>query len=260
MTHNFHTHTYRCMHAEAPDEGYVRAALEMGFTKIGFSDHGPWPFRDYVSGMRMSVSQLSDYVSSIRALQEKYRGKIEILVGLEWEYFPQYLPWLKEQIKTFELDYIILGHHFSPTEPGGMYNGFLTTPEQLLPYRDGVLAAMDSGLFAYVAHPDLFMRGYPAFDEYSEAVSCAIIEKALKTHTPLEYNLLGLSHGKHDGKPGYPHPDFWRLARNYGATAIIGIDAHAPSAYRDTPLFEESEQFLQSLGLRVIDDIQTFRH
>ena len=259
MKHNFHTHTFRCMHAEGTDEAFVRAAIDEGFTRIGFSDHSPWPFQNYVSGMRMEASQLEDYVRSIRALQKKYDGKIEILLGLECEYFPQYLPWLKAQIKRFNLDYLILGHHFSPTEPGGVYNGFLTTPEELRPYRDGVLAAMDSGLFAYVAHPDLFMRGYPEFDERCKAVSRAIIEKAKETATPLEFNLLGYSHGKHDKKPGYPHPEFWRLAGKYKATAILGIDAHSPDAYRDKALFEESERFLQSLGLHVIDEIQTIR-
>ena len=260
MKHNFHTHTFRCMHAEGADEAYVRAAAEEGFTQIGFSDHSPWPYRHHVSGMRMPASQLKDYVRSVRTLQEAYRGRIEILLGLECEYFPEYLPWLKEQVQTYKLDYLILGHHFSPAEFGGVYNGWLTTPQELGAYRDGVLAGMESGLFAYLAHPDLFMRGYPAFDEHCEAVSRAIIEKAMETGTPLEFNLLGYSHGKHDKKPGYPHPDFWRLAGEYGAVAILGIDAHTPDAYRDHALFEESERFLQKTGLHVIDEIQTLRH
>ena len=259
MKHNYHTHTFRCMHAAGTDEAYVRAAIDAGFTRIGFSDHSPWPFKGYVSGMRMPASQLSDYVRSIRALQEKYSGEIEILLGLECEYFPQYIPWLETQIKKHRLDYLILGHHFSPTEPGGVYNGFLTTPKSLLPYRDGVVAAMDTGLFSYVAHPDLFMRGYPVFDEHCEAVSRAIIEKAIQTGTPLEYNLLGLSHGKADGKPGYPHPDFWRLAGQYGAKAIIGIDAHAPAAYYESALFAKSEERLRALGLQVVDEIRLLR-
>ncbi|MBQ7597742.1 MAG: histidinol-phosphatase [Clostridia bacterium] len=255
MKHNFHTHTYRCMHADGTDEAYVRAAIESGFTRIGFSDHSPWPYKDFVSGMRMSVSEFPGYVQSVRALQEKYRGKIEILLGLECEYFPQYLPWMREQVQTYGLDYLILGHHFSPTEPGGIYNGNLTTPELLKPYREAVLAGMESGMFAYLAHPDLFMRGYPAFDAHCEKLSREIVEKAMQTGTPLEYNILGMFHGKRDGKPGYPHPAFWRIAGEYGAVAIIGIDAHTPDAFRNTALFNESEAFLRSLGLQIIDDI-----
>ncbi len=259
MKHNFHTHTIRCMHASGEDEDFVRAALEEGFTCIGFSDHTPWPYRRHVSGMRMPASQLADYARSIRSLQNEYRGKIEILLGLECEFFPEYLPWLKEQVQTYNMDYLILGHHFSPAEFGGVYNGGLSTPQELQHYCSDVCAAMESGLFAYIAHPDLFMNGYPVFDEHAEAVSRTILEKALQTNTPLEFNLLGYARGKHNGRPGYPYPDFWRLAAEYGATAILGIDAHTPDAYRDKALIEEGEQFLQSLGLRVIDDIRTFR-
>ena len=74
--------------------------------------------------------------------------------------------------------------------------------------RDEILEAMDTGLFAYIAHPDIFMRGYPVFDEHCKTISRKIIEKAKETNTPLEYNLLGLSHSKNDGKQGYPHPEF----------------------------------------------------
>ncbi len=257
MKHNFHTHTFRCLHADGEDEAYVLAALENGFSKIGFSDHTPWPYKDFVSGMRMEASELPDYVASIRALQEKYRGKIEILLGLECEYFPAYFPWLKQQIETYALDYLILGHHFSPSEISGFYNGNLRTTEQLAYYRDDVIAGMESGLFAYLAHPDLFMNGYQEFDEHSEAVSRAVIEAAVRTNTPLEFNLLGYVRGKHNGRPGYPYPAFWKLAGEAGATAILGIDAHRPDAYRDKALFETSEAYLRSLGLQVTDEINS---
>ena len=47
---NYHTHTTRCLHARNTDEEYVRAALDSGFTTLGFSDHTPWPYHDgYVS-------------------------------------------------------------------------------------------------------------------------------------------------------------------------------------------------------------------
>lgn len=259
MKHNFHTHTFRCMHASGADEDFVCAAIEEGFSCIGFSDHSPWPYQRHVSGMRMPASQLEDYVQSIRSLQNKYRGEIEILLGLECEYFPEYLPWLKEQIQKYRLDYLILGHHFSPSEFGGVYNGGLSTPQELQLYRNAALDAMDSGLFAYFAHPDLFMNGYQVFDEHAEAVSRDIIEKALETNTPLEFNLLGYARGKHNGRPGYPFPDFWRLAAEYGATAILGIDAHTPDAYADRALIGESERFLQNLGIPVTDNIRTFR-
>ena len=36
---NYHTHTYRCGHADGKDEDYVRQALGAGMYELGFSDH-----------------------------------------------------------------------------------------------------------------------------------------------------------------------------------------------------------------------------
>lgn len=259
MKYNYHTHTFRCFHARGTDEEFVKAAIEAGFDEIGFADHSPWPFSDFVSGMRMHADELENYCSSIKELREKYKDKISIKLGLECEYFPKYLPWLKDQIEKQEIDYIILGHHFSKDEPGSLYNGNMKTPEHLYTFRDDIIEGMETGLFAYVAHPDIFMRGYPVFDEHCEKISREIIEKAIQTNTPLEYNLLGLSHSKADGKQGYPYPDFWQTASEMKPPVTVGIDAHTPGAYLDYELFESGYKKLEELGLKVVDRIKMFR-
>ena len=91
MLANYHTHTARCLHAGSySDEEYVLAALENGYGILGFSDHTPWPYASgYVSATsRMTLSQLPEYVASVRSLREKYADRIQILLGLECEYFP----------------------------------------------------------------------------------------------------------------------------------------------------------------------------
>ena len=99
MKTNYHTHTTRCMHAVGDDEDYVRSAIKGGFQELGFSDHGPWKYHtDFVSDIRMLPEDLPEYIESIRALKEKYRNQISIKIGLEYEYFPEYIHWLKEII------------------------------------------------------------------------------------------------------------------------------------------------------------------
>ncbi len=256
MKVNYHTHTTRCMHAKGADEDFVKAAIEAGFDRIGFSDHTPWNFKHYVSGMRMPESALAGYVESVQTLREKYRGQIEIVLGLECEYFPKRIPWLQEQMEQFGLNYVILGHHFCKDEPHGTYNGSLKTARQIRTYGEDVLAALDTGLFSYVAHPDIFMRGYPVFDKTCEHVSAAIIEKAIATDTPLEFNLLGLSHGRADKKPGYPYPAFWKMVGEAHAKAIIGVDAHQPEAYLDQALFDWARETLLWLGAEPVTEIR----
>ena len=85
----FHVHTYRCKHAsDEDDEAYVRAAVDLGAKRIVFTDHAPFPGNPF--GHRMQYEELSEYISSLLILKDKYAAIIEIMVGLEIEYFPSF--------------------------------------------------------------------------------------------------------------------------------------------------------------------------
>ena len=86
---NYHTHTKRCNHAVGEDEEYVLSAIENGYKVLGFADHTPWKYNsDYTPRIRMKLEEFEDYYKSIKALKEKYKDQIEILIGVEAEYFP----------------------------------------------------------------------------------------------------------------------------------------------------------------------------
>ena len=95
---NYHTHTARCQHAQGAEEEYIQAALQAGYRILGFSDHTPWDFDSgYDSYCRMRLYELPDYIQTLQALREKYAGRIRILIGLEAEYFPGHMDWLRQQ-------------------------------------------------------------------------------------------------------------------------------------------------------------------
>lgn len=86
---NLHTHTYRCHHACGKDKEYVIKAIQNGYSTIGFSDHAPYLFPNgYVSSFRMLPNEAEGYAKSINSLKEKYKGKIDIKLGFELEYYP----------------------------------------------------------------------------------------------------------------------------------------------------------------------------
>ena len=163
MKTNFHTHTTRCGHASGTDEDYVRAALAQGFGVLGFSDHVPWPYRSgfHHPGVRMDVSDLPDYERSIRALAKQYEGKLTVALGFECEYFPEYMGWLQDMAAAHNLDYLILGNHYDETDETGIYFGNTRTVQQLTRYVEMTIRGLRTGLFTYLAHPDLFMRRWP---------------------------------------------------------------------------------------------------
>ena len=228
MKTNYHTHTTRCLHAVGTDEAYVQSALKGGYQVLGFSEHTPWKYRtDYVADMRMLPDQLPDYVESLQALREKYKGQIDIKIGLECEYFPDYLHWLKEQIKQYRLDYIIFGNHFYHTDEKFPYFGHhCDTRDMLDLYEESAIEGMETGLYCCLAHPELFMRSYPQWDHHCTLISRHICRTAARLGIPLEYNIGYMAYNEAHGLQTYPHPDFWRIAANEGCTAIIGLDAH----------------------------------
>ena len=166
MKANYHTHTARCGHADGTDEQYIEAAIARGFDVFGFSDHMPWPYEsDFVNPhVRMPITQMDEYIATMRDLKKKYAGKIDILTGFECEYFPQYMNWLAETKQAKRLDYLIFGCHYEGSDETGRYFGGAKTVEDLTHYVDSAVKGIETGLFAYIAHPDLFMRRYPVFD------------------------------------------------------------------------------------------------
>lgn len=235
MKANYHTHTARCGHASGTDEQYVQAALSQRFDVLGFSDHVPWPYESGFTHrhVRMGIEQLDEYVAAMRALKEKYAGKIELLVGFECEYFPQYMGWLAEMKEEKELDYLIFGNHYEGTDEGGFYFGNAERAEHLRRYVDSAEKGAGTGLFAYMAHPDLFMRRYPTFDENCRAAARDLCQICKQNNLPMEVNLhdryrLGEANGE-----GYPNAEFFAIAYESGAQIILGLDAHEPQEIAD---------------------------
>lgn len=257
MKTNYHTHTTRCQHATGTDEEYVVSAINGNFQELGFSDHCPWEYRtDYVSDIRMTPEELPEYVESLRSLQEKYHDQIRIRIGLECEYFPEYIHWLKEIIKMHQLDYVIFGNHHYHTDEKFPYFGHHTTTRDMLDlYEESSIEGLESGLFAYMAHPDLFMRSYPAFDKHCAAISRHICRTAARLNIPLEYNIGYVAYNETHGISTYPCADFWRIATLEGCTAIIGLDAHNNTSLEDTFHYNRALQELKDLKIKTTDTL-----
>lgn len=252
MKVNLHTHTVRCGHACGTDEEFVLAALENGFTKLGFSDHAPFPYEPEFAkrSPKMSLETFEEYITSICDLKEKYRGKIDILVGLECESVTRFFPFLA-QVRQ-RLDYLILGNHgdWTANEP---YGGELKTPKELEHYVDTAVQGLETGLFLYLAHPDLMLCSYHGMDDAAESLSRQLCREANRLHIPLEYNLYGTLKKVQPGTMGYPNLPFWRIAAEENVRAVVGVDAHKPENFCISD-FGGAANLLKNLGITVLED------
>ncbi len=265
---NYHTHTKRCGHAIGEDEDYVVGAIELGLTELGFSDHVPFKGLHF-PGMRQDYEMLDDYVGSIMSLSEKYGDKINLHVGFEAEYAEEYLDEYCDMLENKGIEYLICGQHcYLKDGKQVWYNANRHDPEMLTKYIDALIAAIHSGLFAYIAHPDHFMNGYRVWDEFAVEESRRLLEEAEKYKIPLEINVAGLRFAEYkhrtnaQGKPIenlYPYHDFWNLASEYGVRGIIGIDAHQKNDFLDG-IEREAIEFAKSHNISLADRLDLKNH
>ena len=222
MIENYHTHTTRCRHATGTEEEYVLRAIDGELKVLGFSDHTPFLFPDnYYSSIRMYPEELENYVVTILALKQKYAGTIDIRLGLEVEYYPERMADLLKLIAPYDIEYFILGQHWCGNEQNEIYNGKPSNDNARLErYCSQCIEAMQTGLFTYLAHPDLLQfTGDPVFYRQQAERLC---RGAIDYDMPLEINLAGILTGRH-----YPREDFWEIVGKTGCKVVIGSDAHA---------------------------------
>ena len=253
MIANYHTHTPRCGHAVGSEREYAQAALRAGLQTLGFSDHTPYDYFDCghrTSRIRMSPEELPGYADTVRALAAEYAGELEILVGVEAEYYPKYFPRLLELLRGSGIRYMILGQHFVGNEVGEPYCGRPTEDCKTLErYVSQSIEGMDTGVFSFFAHPDLirFVGDEGAYLREMRRLCRAAAERAM----PLEINLLGIREGRN-----YPDERFWRLAAEEGCTALLGCDAHRPEDLGDTQSERKALAMAERLGLRLLERVE----
>lgn len=167
------------------------------------------------------------------------------------------MDWLKQFVVEKKLDYIIFGNHYYKTDEKRVYFGTACENEEyLIRYVDEAIAGMETGLYSYLCHPDLFMRGRRVFDDVAKRESIRLCEAAKKLNIPLEYNLAGAAYNDIMHTMQYPHEEFWKIAAEVGNTAIIGVDAHEPAAMETDRYRDEGLKRLQELGIHIIDKIE----
>ncbi len=252
MIANYHTHTPRCGHAAGTEREYVEAALRAGVRTLGFSDHTPYdygvPYRN--SRVRMAVEELPAYADAVRGLAAEYRDRLEILLGVEAEYYPRHFARLLELLRRSGVRYMILGQHFLGNEIGEPYCGRPTdNPAVLERYVSQSIEALQTGLFSYFAHPDLL--GFTGGDDEYRRQMRRLCRAAKDGGVPLEINLLGIREGR-----SYPEERFWRIAAEEGNAVVIGCDAHRPEHLLDRESEEKALALAERLGLRLTERVR----
>ncbi len=228
MRIDLHNHTPRCNHAVGTMNEYVEQAIQKGIDIFGFSDHAPMSFDPKY---RMSLNEADEYEKEVKELADKYKDQINILLGYEVDFLPNYL---EERILQAPVDYLIGSVHFIPKDSNLW--GF-DNPEFIGEYKnadidkiwqdyfDAIEAMAKSGLFQIVGHLDLIK----VFNFKPKKDVRLIAQKALeaikKSGMAIEISSAGFR--KPVGEP-YPSKELLEVAYELDIPITLASDAHAP--------------------------------
>lgn len=249
--HNFHTHTYRCKHAEGDVADYCAEAVRRSMQTLGFSDHSPFP-DDRWTELRMDYAQLPDYSRAIDQARLDF-PQLRILKGMECEYIPSFRSFYEDELLgQYEFDYLVgAAHVFAANDRWvGTYGG-TKSAEMLRAFADYTVEMMETGLFEFVAHPDLFGNCYPTWDADAAACSRDILQAAAALDVGMEINSLGLRKQaykrKDDPFPWYPWLPFWEEAAGCNVRVVVSSDAHRPQDLQSRTA--EAQKIVEKLQL-----------
>lgn len=233
MPIDYHTHNVRCGHAVGELEEYVQSAVRQGMKQIGLSDHMPLVHlpHDEHPDIAMPIDELPRYVEECLRLKEKYRGVIDVRVGLEGDYIEGFEEKIEAIVTGYPWDYVIGSCHFLGTwdvtdfrqahewEGRRVYDTFEI-------YYDAIQKAAATGFYDYIGHIDAIKRFAPHPPEADiTALEEAALQKVKKHDLAFELNVAGI-HAP--CKEQYPSYRMLERARVLGIPVTYGSDAHHP--------------------------------
>ena len=240
---DIHNHTL-ASHGLATVGEMFAAAQARKLVWYGFSEHSPLPpgYSCPLYKGDLAVT-FPAYAAEVMALREQTAGHAgggqsgapRVLLGMELDWLPVNMPWMRDAVSRYPFDYIIGGLHFVGDMPVGSPRSWgpeVERPQRFARY-DAYYEAMRelaaSGMVDVVAHPDFIkvccyedFQAWLALPGSTDRVAAAL-EAMRATDTAMEVSSAGLRKPFHEP---YPGPAIMRLAADLGLTISFGSDAH----------------------------------
>ncbi|MFD0715195.1 histidinol-phosphatase [Paenibacillus sp. GCM10027626] len=251
---DIHTHHYRCGHAFGDIEDYIKAGIAAGLTAIGISDHSPYfaSSEDQPHpGIAMAKSDFTAYIDEVLRLKSVYADKIDVLLGMESDFYPEHADIYRNMYRSYPFDYIIGSVH--QTRGVSIFNRHrwdkLNEQQQIEEknhYYDLIRQSASSGMFQILGHIDAMKGYYPAFSNIpADAAIDETLQVIADNGVAIEINTSGKTK-----KVGgwYPSDAILERACRCGVDVTFGSDAHKPERVADE--WDEVRQRLKEIGFK----------
>lgn len=252
---DFHTHSVFCDGKNTLEE-MILAACDLGFSALGFSGHSFTHF-DLECGIPMGKEQ--EYFTEGRRLQEKYKDKIDILCGIERDFFADnnypdadYVIGSVHYVKAGE-EYIAVDLFDGQLEAvnkhfGGDYLKFAESYFELVSKLPEVHKTDIIGHFDLIK---IFNSDGKLFDENCERYQKAAlkaVDKLLEYDVLFEVNTGAVFRGRRF-EP-YPSEFILSYIASKGGKVILSGDSHETKALGFD--FEKSLELVKKCGFKSI--------
>lgn len=233
ITVDYHTHHYRCGHAQGQIEDYIKAGLAKGLTEIGISDHSPLYWldgNDPQPQSAMAKDELEGYVEEVLALKAKYAGQINVRLGLESDYVEDMEAFYADIFAKYPFDYVIGSVHMV----NGMHvyerERWRSKPDPLAVFAEYyrlVQKSACSGLFDILGHTTAIIAYAPK--PLPELILTVLQDKTLEvireSDVCVEINTSGY---RKMGSDPFPTTRMITKANELGIPLTFSSDSHRP--------------------------------
>ena len=250
------SHNHTCyVDGKNPARDTVEAALALGFTSLGFSEHAYQPEVDGRCGLK--ADGRDEYVAEIKGLKREYAGRIRLYTGLEIDRV--------SPDDGHGLDYYYAANHYF-TSPDGDWAGIDGNADRLEAYvKNHFGGSWDKAICRYfedyaacvrekkpdiIAHFDLICKNNRAqhwFNEDGGALieyGKAAMDEMIKTCRLLEINTGGMARSNQP----CPYPVLPLLLhwKELGGEVIPAADCHC--APQVNAFFDAAEELMKRAG------------
>lgn len=245
---DYHVHTPLCNHARGSMDAYVRRALDLGLAEICFLDH--LTVGQDGRGLSMEPEEVALYYRAARRLGRRYAGQIQIKVGLEIDFNPSCVDFVKRITESYAFDVLGGSVHFldrwNLVSRRSMGSSPFEGSEALVDrYLDEMGRMLENIFFDVICHLDVAKK-FVAWGRPEEGEKMGGILRTIgASGLCVEVNTSGYGHPTGEA---YPSRELLRQCRELGIGVTLGSDAHEPHEVgRD---FARGAALLNEVGYR----------
>jgi len=251
MYSDYHLHSHHSADSEESCEAIIKRCVELGMQSCCFTDHNDfnWPLPEFNFDLN-----IDEYFKELLSLQEEYKNKIQVNIGVECGIAPENSKVNESFISSHPFDFVIGSCHIvNGKDP--YYPDFFEGKSDKVAFLE-YFEALVKGFkefknFDVLGHLDYIVRYSPNKEKnYSATDYMDYIDYLLKESIALGKGIEINTNGLKSGLPfANPCLEILKRYKELGGEIItIGSDAHsiANIGYQ----FEKASAFLAAAGFK----------